>query len=135
MANKAGVAVDSIVKTVFDKALTNDLKKCMNAKIKTAIGKSSKLEVDDNPKQGFSLTATLELTKDDKSKPVQLKATIAIAILGSGISAVTINLKTPGQADAGSNPDKYGAVANELVGDILDSMLPKAIKAMEAKAP
>jgi hypothetical protein len=41
----------------------------MATKIEAAIGKSSKLEVDDKPAKGLSLTATLELTKDDKSKP------------------------------------------------------------------
>jgi hypothetical protein len=135
MADKLGVSVDCVVKTIFDKALTNDLKKFIGGKVKTAIGKSSKLELDDHPDPGFSMTITLELAKDDKSKPPQFKAVIAIAIMGSGITASTINLKTPAAGDAGSNPAKFGDRAKDVVDALLDNMLPKVIKAMEAKAP
>ena len=136
MADKLGVSVDCIVKTIFDKALTNDMKKFMGGKVRTAIGKSSKLELNDNPDPGFSMTVTLVLTKEDKGKP-QIKAEIAIAIMGSGITASTINLKTPTPAsgDAGSNPAKFGDRAKDVIDALLDNMLPKAIKAMEAKAP
>ena len=134
MADKLGVSVDCVVKTIFDKALTNDMKKFMGAKVKAAIGKSSKLELNDNPDPGFSMTVTLELTKEDKGKP-QIKAEIAIAIMGSGITASTINLKTPANGDAGSNPAKFGDRAKDVIDALLDNMLPKVIKAMEAKAP
>ena len=106
----------------------------MGAKIKAAINKSSKLEVViGTPGKGFSLTATLELAKDDKSKPLQIKATIAIAVLSSGLTSVTVNLKTPGEADAGSNPAKFADRANIVIDAILDNMMPKIVKAMEAK--
>jgi hypothetical protein len=135
MADKLGVSVDCVVKTIFDKALINDVKKFLGGKVKTAIGKSSKLELNDNPDPGFSMTVTLlELTKEDKGKP-QIKAVIAIAILGSGITASTINLKTPANGDAGSNPAKFGDRAKDVIDALLDNMLPKVIKAMEAKAP
>lgn len=134
MADKLGVSVDYIVKTIFDKSLTSELKKCMATKIETAINKSAKLEVDNNTKKGWSLTATLELTRDDKSKPPQIKGTIAMAIVATGLPAGTINLKTPAQGDAG-NPDKPAGPARDVVVAILDNMIPKVIKAMEAKAP
>jgi hypothetical protein len=135
MADKLGVSIDCVIKTIFDKKLDPELRKFMGAKLKAAINKSSKLEVvDGTPDKGFSLTSTLELTKDDKSKPVQLKATIAIAILASGLTAGTINLKTPGEADAG-NPDKFAARAKDVIDAILDNMVPKVVKAMESKVP
>ena len=136
MANKLGASLDCVVKTIFDKSLTNDLKKFMGAKVMAAVNKSSKLEVvSGTPDKGFSLTSTLEMTMDDKSKPAQIKAAIAIAVLGSGLTSVTINLKTPGAADAGSNPAKFVDRAKDVIEAILENMMPKVVKAMEAKVP
>jgi hypothetical protein len=134
MADKLGVSIDYVIKTIFDKSLTNDIKKCLATKIETAINKSAKLEVDYNTKKGWSLTVTLELTKDDKAKPPQIKGTIAMAAAATGLGAGTINLKTPAQGDAG-NPGKPFPPAKDVVEAILDNMIPKMIKAMEAKAP
>jgi hypothetical protein len=134
MADKLGVSIDYVVKTIFDKSITADIKKAMSTKIETAINKSSKLEVDYDTKKGFSMTVTLELTKDDKTKPPQIKGTIAMAIVGTGLTAGTINLKTPAQGDAG-NPAKPLEPSRDVVEAILDNMIPKVIKAMEAKAP
>jgi hypothetical protein len=136
MADKLGVALTCIVKTVFDKTLSDPLKKYMGGEIKTAINKSSKLQVVSGaPDKGFDFTATLELTKDDNAKPVQIKGTIAMAIIASGLTAGTINLKTPAEGDAGSNPAKYKDRAQAVIDGILGSMMPKVIKAMEDKVP
>ena len=137
MADKTGVSVDCVIKTIFDKSLTSDLKKLMETRFTAGINKSSKLGVDKNPKKGFSLTATLELTKDDKAKELQLKGRISIAIMGVGISAVTINIKPTGwsAADAGRDQKSTAAQAKLLVSDTLDDIVPKAVKAMEAKVP
>ena len=134
MADKLGVSIDYVIKTIFDKSITTDIKKSMSTRVETAINKSSKIEVDYNTTKGFSMTVTLELTKDDKSKPPQIKGAIAIAIVGSGLASTTINLKTPAQGDAG-NPNKPFPPAKDVVDAILENMLPKVIKAMEAKAP
>lgn len=137
MSDKAGVSVDCVIKTIYDKSLTSDLKTLIITRFENGIGKSSKLEVDDNTKKGFSLTATLELTKDDKLKELQLKGRISIAIMGIGIGAVTINIKPTGwsAADAGRDPKSTAAQAKLLVSDTVDDLVPKAVKAMEAKAP
>ena len=134
MADKLGVSIDYVIKTIFDKSLTAEMKKCLAAKIEPAINKSAKLEVDYNTKKGFSMTVTLELTKDDKGKPPQINGTIAMAIVGTGLTAGTINLKTPAHGDAG-NPAKPLEPARDVVMAILENMVPKVIKAMEAKAP
>jgi hypothetical protein len=136
MADKLGVSVDCVIKTIFDKALTTDTKNLILNKIKTAIGKSAKLEVDDKPTKGFSLNATLVLTKDDKLKELQLKATLSFEIMAVGMAAGTINLKptSPASADAGANPKSTAAQAKALVEGVLENMVPKAVKAMEAKA-
>jgi hypothetical protein len=137
MANKLGVSVDGQIKTIFDKSLTSDLKKLIIDTFKAAVSKSPKLEVDDNPTQGFSLSATLELTKDEKSKPPQLKGMIPVAIMGVGMKAVTINLKPngPSSADAGMNQKAGAAQAKALVEGILENIVPKAVKAMESRVP
>jgi hypothetical protein len=138
MANddsKLGVSVDCVIKSLFDKSLTTDLKKLITTTLETAIDKSGKLEVVDKPTKGFSLTATLELTKNDKIKPPQLEGKISIAILGVGMPASTINLQTPGSADPGSNPRSAASQAKALVEGILDRITPKAVQAMLSKVP
>src|SRR5436190_19028814 len=117
MSDKAGVSVDCQIKTIFDKTLATDFKKLIIERFEKSITSSSVLELDDHPKNGFSLNATLELTRDDKSKPPQLKGTIAVAIVGPGITATTINLKpsSPSSADVGSNPKSTASQAKALV--------------------
>jgi len=134
MADKLGVSIDYVIKTIFDKSLTTEMKKLIGTKIEGAIAKSAKLEVDYDTKKGFSLTVTLELTREDKSKPPQIKGIISMAIIGTGLTAGTINLKTPAQGDAG-NAAKPLEPSKDVVVAILENMVPKVIKAMEAKAP
>jgi hypothetical protein len=134
MADKVGVAVDVIVKTSLTKAAPADLKKWICSQIKAAINKSSKLEMEEGKlTKGFSLTATLELTMNDKAKPPQVHAVMSMAVMATGMSAGTINLKTPADADAG-NPDKIAGPAKDAAEALLENMLPKVIKAMEDKA-
>jgi hypothetical protein len=81
---------------------------------------------------------TLELPRDDKSKPPVLKGAISVAIMGVGITPTTANIKpaSPNFADVGSNPRSTLSQAKLLVTTILErGVLSKAIAAMEARVP
>jgi len=135
---KLGVTVHFAAKTIYDKALTNEFKNLIVGKFEDAINKSSKLEVDDHPRNGFILNVTLELPRDDKSKPPVLKGAISVAIMGVGITPTTANIKpaSPNFADVGSNPRSTLSQAKLLVTTILErGVLSKAIAAMEARVP
>jgi hypothetical protein len=130
---KFGVSVDCVVKTIFDKSLGN-LKDSIIKQIEDAVADTDVLEVQDTPKKGFSVTATLTLTKDDKAKPPQIEATITLAVLAVGVGAGTINSKKSAKADAGSNPKSMASQAEAAVDAILTDLVPKTINAMVAKA-
>jgi hypothetical protein len=135
---KLGVSVDCLIKAIYDKSLTKEFKDLIVGKLGDAINKSKKLEVDDNTKKGFSLNATLELTRDDNSKPPVLKGAISVAIISVGLTPTTINIKptSPNFADVGSNPRSTLSQGKLLVTTILEkSISSKAVAAMEAKVP
>jgi hypothetical protein len=136
MANKTPVSVKCVIKTIFDKSLSSVALKAMGNAIGKAIGGSSKLEVSTKSGTGFVLTATLVLTRNDKSKPPEIDAQVSISVMASGTGAAkVINASQGGSADIGSNPDKLAARATELLGDVMEPLMKKVVTAMESAVP
>jgi len=127
------VSFKTEVKNVFDKTLTSGLIETMNKKMAEAVKGSSKLALVPKVTNGFLLTVSLlSLTRDEKKKPIEVKAQIKItAIAVGGTAKGFIAGPTGGSADSG-NPDKKAIAgrANQVVGDIIESMMTKAVDTM-----
>lgn len=131
MAAKSYVIVKCDVKDIFDPKLKSGLLKAMTDNVTAAINNKSggKLSTKDKSDQGFILSATLaSLKADDKAKPTKLDAKLAAVVMATGSTAKAFNGTTGASMDGvGSNVQ---SAAQELVGDLLDDFMPKAIKTM-----
>jgi len=129
MADKTEVSAKCEVKSVFDKSMSSDLQAAMVKTIQTTINKSSDFKFVTKTNNGFMLTVTLQsLTKKDS--PAQLEAKIAISGIYIGGTAKAFNASAAGKAD-GTDAD----TAQDLVTQVLDSIMPKIIKTMQSLTP
>ena len=129
MADKTEVSAKCDVKSIFDKSMSNGVKDAMAKTIQTAINKTSDFKFVSKTSKGFMLTVTVQsLTKKDK--PEQLEVKITISGLYIGGTAQAFNASGGGKAD-GSDAD----TAEDLVSQVLDSMMKNVIKTMQNLTP
>jgi hypothetical protein len=121
-------------KELFDKNLKPAVLKRMKATIEAVAKKhkSKGLELDENCKDGWVLTAAVTaLTVDDPAKPKSMEAKVAIdgAFFGTGGGqkmAASARAKATG-VRANKLEDEAKALVNDVLGDVMENKVVPAV--------
>jgi len=127
MADKTFISVGPCeVKTAFDPKYKNSLRPVMGEAIKKAIEASGDFTTT-NPHPGdkdaksFTLSVSISVTKDDKSKPPKLKVTVdyALWLTGKGTSNQQAKGSSNASTEAGSKIDEdVKLLVKDAIGDM-----------------
>jgi hypothetical protein len=121
-------------KELFDKGLKSAVLKQMQETVEKVAKKykSKGLELDDNCKEGWVLTATVTaLEVDDPAKPKSIEAKVAIdgAYFGKG-GGQKMAASGKGKATgirANKLEDEAKGIVNDILGDVMENKVIKAV--------
>ena len=127
MANPKCVALKCEVNEIFDKALKPAVLKQIKQTVKAQIDKNNALSFDDNCKDGWVLTATVQSLKlDNPDKPKTIEAKVLVG--GVPLFGTANGFKATGSSKAsGINPKKMEDEATSIVDDALKDVMTKQV--------